>query len=174
MLAAGTTAPEFTLPDQDGQPVSLSSQRGHWVVLWWYRWLTPRAERSTGQGLRDQAAEFEQLECVVLGASFDHTEANGAFRQKFDFPFRLLSDWDEQVGVTYEVRGPGTEKVRFAKRLAYLIDAAGDHSPLVPGRRRQHLRRRRPQGTSPLPGAIADAVGLRSRSIRRRRAEPRR
>jgi peroxiredoxin Q/BCP len=36
MLAEGTTAPEFTLPDQDGEPVSLSSRRGHWVVLWWY------------------------------------------------------------------------------------------------------------------------------------------
>jgi peroxiredoxin len=37
----------------------------------------------------------------------------------------LLSDWDEQVGVAYEVREPGTEKVKFAKRLAYLIDPDG-------------------------------------------------
>jgi cytochrome oxidase Cu insertion factor (SCO1/SenC/PrrC family) len=36
MLAEGITAPEFELPDQDGQPVSLSSLRGHWVLLWWY------------------------------------------------------------------------------------------------------------------------------------------
>jgi peroxiredoxin Q/BCP len=60
-----------------------------------------------------------------LGASFDDTDANQAFREKFDFPFRLLSDWDEQVGVAYEVRDPGTEKVKFAKRLAYLIDPDG-------------------------------------------------
>jgi peroxiredoxin len=61
----------------------------------------------------------------VLGASFDDTDANRAFREKFDFPFRLLSDWDEQVGVAYEVRDPGTEKVKFAKRLAYLMDTDG-------------------------------------------------
>jgi peroxiredoxin Q/BCP len=36
MLAEGTTAPAFTLPGQDGQPVSLSSHGGHWVLLWWY------------------------------------------------------------------------------------------------------------------------------------------
>jgi thioredoxin-dependent peroxiredoxin len=65
------------------------------------------------------------LDCIVLGASFDDTDANRAFREKFDFPFRLLSDWDEQVGVAYEVRDPGTEKVKFAKRLAYLIDPDG-------------------------------------------------
>ncbi|HEX5615217.1 MAG TPA: peroxiredoxin, partial [Acidimicrobiia bacterium] len=41
------------------------------------------------------------------------------------FPFRLLSDADEQVGVQYEVRAPGTEKVHFAKRIAYLIDPNG-------------------------------------------------
>jgi peroxiredoxin Q/BCP len=62
------------------------------------------------------------MDCVILGASFDDTEANKAFKEKFDFPFRLLSDWDEQVGVAYEVRDPGTDKVKFAKRLAYLID----------------------------------------------------
>ena len=61
----------------------------------------------------------------MLGASFDDTNANKAFREKFDFPFRLLSDWDEQTGVAYEVRDPGTEKVKFARRIAYLIDPDG-------------------------------------------------
>jgi thioredoxin-dependent peroxiredoxin len=65
------------------------------------------------------------MDVVVLGASFDDTEANKAFREKYDFPFRLLSDWDERVGVAYEVRDPGNEKVKFAKRIAYLIDPQG-------------------------------------------------
>ena len=65
------------------------------------------------------------MDCVILGASFDDVEANKAFKEKFDFPYRLLSDWDEQVGVAYEVRDPGTEKVKFAKRLAYSIDPEG-------------------------------------------------
>ena len=36
MLAEGTTAPDFTLPDQDGGSVHLADERGHWVLLWWY------------------------------------------------------------------------------------------------------------------------------------------
>jgi thioredoxin-dependent peroxiredoxin len=62
---------------------------------------------------------------VILGISFDAPEANQAFREKYEFPFTLLSDWDEQVGVAYETRDPGTEKVSFAKRLSYLIDPDG-------------------------------------------------
>jgi len=66
------------------------------------------------------------MDCVILGASFDDTGANKAFKEKFDFPYRLLSDWGEQVGVAYEARDPGDEKVKFAKRLAYLIDPEGN------------------------------------------------
>jgi thioredoxin-dependent peroxiredoxin len=64
--------------------------------------------------------------CEIVGISFDVPEANKAFREKFDFPFRLLSDFDEQVGVAYETRDPGTEKVSFSKRLSYLIDPEGN------------------------------------------------
>ena len=65
------------------------------------------------------------MDCVILGISFDAPEANRAFRDKFDFPFRLLSDAGEQVGVAYETRTPGTGKVNYAKRLSYLIDPDG-------------------------------------------------
>jgi thioredoxin-dependent peroxiredoxin len=62
---------------------------------------------------------------VILGASFDTVEENKAFAEKFGFPYRLLSDHDEQVGVAYEVRDPGTEKVNYAKRYGYLIGPDG-------------------------------------------------
>lgn len=65
------------------------------------------------------------MDCHILGISFDAPEANNAFKQKYDFPFPLLSDYSEQVGVAYETRAPGTEKVSFAKRLSYLIDPEG-------------------------------------------------
>jgi peroxiredoxin Q/BCP len=65
------------------------------------------------------------MNCEILGISFDASEANKAFREKHDFPFRLLSDYNEQVGVQYETRDPGTEKVSFAKRLSFLIDPDG-------------------------------------------------
>jgi peroxiredoxin Q/BCP len=65
------------------------------------------------------------VNCEILGISFDAPEANKAFREKYDFPFRLLSDYDEQVGVLYRTRDPGTEKVSFSKRYSYLIDPEG-------------------------------------------------
>ena len=65
------------------------------------------------------------MNCEILGISFDAADANKAFREKYDFPFRLLSDYDEQVGVKYDTRDPGTDKVSFAKRLSYLIDPDG-------------------------------------------------
>jgi peroxiredoxin Q/BCP len=75
--------------------------------------------------LRDQAREYDALGVEILGISFDTPEENKAFREKFDFPFRLLSDHDEQVGVAYGTRDPGTDKVHFAKRIGYLIDPEG-------------------------------------------------
>jgi thioredoxin-dependent peroxiredoxin len=65
------------------------------------------------------------MNCEILGISFDAPEANKAFREKHDFPFQLLSDYDEQVGVLYQTRDPGTEKVSFSKRYSYLIDPDG-------------------------------------------------
>lgn len=65
------------------------------------------------------------MNCEILGISFDASEANKAFREKYDFPFRLLSDYDEQVGVEYQTRDPGTDKVSFSKRYSYLIDPGG-------------------------------------------------
>jgi peroxiredoxin Q/BCP len=62
---------------------------------------------------------------TILGASFDTVDDNRAFKQKFDWPFELLSDIDEQVGVAYEVRDAGTDKVNYAKRHAYLVDPQG-------------------------------------------------
>ena len=71
------------------------------------------------------ADAFAALNCVVLGASFDTVEDNRAFKEKFGYPFELLADIDEQVGVAYETRDAGLEKVHFAKRYGYLIDGAG-------------------------------------------------
>jgi len=71
------------------------------------------------------ADAFDSVNCVVLGASFDTVDDNRAFKEKFGYQFELLSDVDEQVGVEYEVRDPGTDKVHFAKRYGYLIDPEG-------------------------------------------------
>src|SRR6266508_3490552 len=98
MLAEGSTAPEFTLPDQNGDPVSLSDFRGRWLVLWWFPKAFTAGWRMEGRGFRDRAPEFEKIGVVVVGISFDRPEDNRAFAEKDGFPFRLLSDVDRTVG----------------------------------------------------------------------------
>lgn len=79
-----------------------------------------------GQGLRDSAQQLQDLDCVVLGASFDTIEENRAFAEAQEFPFRLLSDVDRSVGRAYEVvRSPGHQYADYPERVSYLIDPAG-------------------------------------------------
>ncbi len=64
--------------------------------------------------------------CTVFGASFDTPEDNNAFAEKFDFPFRLLSDEDKAVGTMYEVlRDADAPYPDFPLRISYLIDPDG-------------------------------------------------
>ena len=126
MLAPGTAAPEFTLPDQDAADVRLADHRGHWVLLYWYPKASTPGCTVQGRGLRDKYEELQSADAVVLGASFDTPEENKAFCDAERFPFRLLSDTDRAVGRSYEVlRAPGEEYADYAKRIAYLIDPSG-------------------------------------------------
>lgn len=126
MLAVDQVAPEFELPDQDGNRIALSGLRGKWVLLWWY----PKASTSgctlEGQGLRDRSSEIEELGGVILGASFDTVEDNKVFAEQQSFPYRLLSDHDKKVGTRYEVlRQPDDKFAELANRISYLIDPQG-------------------------------------------------
>lgn len=79
-----------------------------------------------GQGLRDRAAEFAALDCIVLGASFDTVEENRAFARAQRFPFALLSDVDRTVGGRFGVvRHPGHRYGEYADRISFLIDPDG-------------------------------------------------
>lgn len=79
-----------------------------------------------GQGLRDSAQRFDQLDAIILGASFDTPEENLAFADAQEFSYRLLSDTDHSVGTAYEVtREPGEKYADYPRRLSYLIDPEG-------------------------------------------------
>jgi peroxiredoxin Q/BCP len=79
-----------------------------------------------GQGFRDRAPEFEELDAAILGVSFDTPEANRRFAEKFSLPFRLLSDVERSVGERYETkRNPDEKYPESPKRRTYLIDPGG-------------------------------------------------
>ena len=76
--------------------------------------------------MRDLAPEFAAKQCEIAGISFDAPEANKAFAEKFEFPFRLLSDVDHAVGERYGTRrGRLNPAAGFAKRISFLIDPDG-------------------------------------------------
>ena len=128
MLEIGTKAPDFTLPDQDGNPVSLSDFRGKTVVLYFYpRDNTPGCSRQAC-AFAQAFADFQALDAVVLGVSKDSTVSHQKFAAKYDLPFRLLSDPEL---TTLQAYGVWQEKKLYGKtsmgvvRSTYVIDGDG-------------------------------------------------
>ena len=113
MIEEGDRAPGFTLPDQDGEPVSLSDFAGRRVVLYFY----PRADTSgcTTQacGVRDRKAEYEGLGATVIGISPDTVDDVAKFDGKNDLGFTLLADADHEVADAY---GTWVEKSMYGKK----------------------------------------------------------
>jgi thioredoxin-dependent peroxiredoxin len=122
MLAMGARAPEFTLPDQDGQSVSLSTLLRHGpLILYFYPAdFTPGCTREAC-ALRDLHAEILAAGLSVAGVSPQDPASHRAFREKHQLPFTLLADVDKFVIRMYDVRGPLGFGVR---RATYLIDQA--------------------------------------------------
>ena len=128
MLEAGTKAPAFTLPDQDGSPVSLSDFAGKKVVLYFYpKDSTPGCTR---QACAFAAAygEFERLGVNVIGVSKDSAASHRKFADKHSLPFLLLSDPELTAIQAY---GVWQEKKLYGKvsmgvvRTTYIIDENG-------------------------------------------------
>jgi thioredoxin-dependent peroxiredoxin len=113
MLEAGAVAPDFTLPDQDGDEVSLSGLRGETVVLYFY----PRADTpgctTQACGVRDRGGEYRAAGIRVIGVSPDTVEAVKKFAGKFDLDFTLLADADHAVAEAY---GAWVEKSMYGKK----------------------------------------------------------
>ena len=135
MLAIGTKAPDFTLPDQDGTPVSLSDFRGKTVVLYFYpKDSTPGCTRQAC-AFAAAHAQFQALDAVVLGVSKDSAASHQKFAAKHNLPFRLLSDPDHTVLQAYEV---WQEKKLYGKvsmgvvRSTYVIDRDGVIEKVMP------------------------------------------
>ena len=128
MLAVGTQAPAFTLPDKDGNSVSLSDFEGQKVGLYFYpKDSTPGCTRQA-QAFRDAFAEFTNAGAVVIGISKDSVKSHLNFATKQELPFILLSDTEHTVLEAYEV---WQEKKLYGKvsmgvvRSVYVIDADG-------------------------------------------------
>jgi peroxiredoxin Q/BCP len=112
-LQPGDQAPDFTLSDQDGSPVTLSRLRGESVVLYFY----PKADTPgcTAQacGVRDHRTDYEQAGAVVLGVSPDPVKRIAKFAEKHGLAFPLLADEDHAVAEAY---GVWVEKSMYGRK----------------------------------------------------------
>ena len=128
MLETGEEAPDFELPDQDGEPVRLSELRGRNVVLYFY----PRADTpgctTQACSIRDHSSDYEAANAVVLGVSPDEPARLRKFADKHGLPFTLLGDAEHGV---LEAYGVWKEKKMYGKtslgveRTTFVIDPEG-------------------------------------------------
>ena len=135
MLEIGTKAPAFTLPDKDGNMVSLTDFIGKKVVLYFY-------PKDNTPGCTKQACAFagayegfRSKDIAVIGISKDSTASHQRFAEKYDLPFILLSDPDRQAIEGFDV---WKEKKLYGKvsmgvvRTTYIIDEQGIIEKVMP------------------------------------------
>ena len=128
MLEIGTKAPDFTLPDQDGNMVTLSSLQGQKVVLYFY-------PKDNTAGCTKQACNFGELfpqfrekGAVGVGVSKDSVASHKKFQEKYHLPFTLVSDTELTAIKAYDVwqeKNMYGRKTMGVVRTTYLIDEKG-------------------------------------------------
>lgn len=128
MPTTGSTAPTFTLTDQNGVSHTLSDFRGKWVLLYFYpKDSTPGCTKQACD-IRDAWGEFEAHGCTVLGVSTDAEKSHKKFEEKYTLPFTLLADTEKVVVKAYGVWAPkkfmGREFLGTL-RTSFLIDPEG-------------------------------------------------
>lgn len=127
-IAPGKKVPDFSLPATGGRDLSLSSLRGHDVVLYFYPKDDTPGCTLEGKDFRDLHARFKALGAVILGVSRDSLRSHDRFCQKYGLDFDLLSDEDEKLCKLFGVikmKNMYGKKVRGIERSTFLIGKDG-------------------------------------------------
>ena len=127
-IAAGQLAPDFTLPTDSGDTLTLSSLRGQWVVLYAY----PKDDTS---GCTTEACEFRDLfpkfkkgKAVILGISPDSVKSHQKFKAKYELPFTLVADEEKVALQAYDIwkeKSMYGRKYMGVERTTFVIDPEG-------------------------------------------------
>lgn len=127
-IAEGILAPDFTLPTDTGDTLTLSSLRRQWVVLFAY----PKDDTSgctvEACEFRDALPRFDASKAVILGISPDSVPSHVKFKEKFELPYTLLSDEEKSVLQAYDVwkeKSMYGRKYMGVERTTFLIDPDG-------------------------------------------------
>ena len=135
MIGPGTPAPDFELPDQNGEPVRLSALRGRTVVLYFYPKADTPGCTTQACSIRDRASDYAAAGVKVIGVSPDTVKKVSKFHDKRDLNFTLLADEDHAV---CDLFGVWVQKSMYgrtymgAQRATFLIDAGGCVRHVIP------------------------------------------
>ena len=135
MLSEGDKAPDFTLPDQNGDEVKLSNLRGETVVLYFYPKANTSGCTTQACGVRDRRADYDAAGARVIGVSPDEVKDVDKFAGKYDLDFTLLADADHAVAEKY---GTWVEKSMYGRkymgvqRATLIIDPKGKIAKVFP------------------------------------------
>ena len=130
-LKVGDKAPDFTLPDQDGKPVSLSKalEAGPVILAFYPKAFTPGCTKQNSN-FRDKYAEVEQKGAQVFGVSVDSVETQKKFKAEYKLPYSLLSDEGGKVSKQY---GGTMPVVGLASRANFVIGQDGKITQIIEG-----------------------------------------
>ena len=135
MLKIGNKAPDFSLPNQNGEIISLANFRGKWLVLYFYpKAMTPGCT-TQAQQLRDHQEELQKLNAVTVGVSPDSPKRMKKFEERDNLNFTLLGDEEK---TTIEKYGLWQEKSMYGRkymgvvRSTYIISPEGLISYIIP------------------------------------------
>ncbi|NCY16808.1 MAG: peroxiredoxin [Actinobacteria bacterium] len=121
-VSEGTTAPDFTLQDQDGASLTLSSLRGGWVIVYFYPKDDTPGCTAESCSFRDSHEAFTDAGARVIGISSDSVDSHRAFADKHRLPFTLLADTG---GAVRKQWGVGRTLGVIPGRVTYVIDPDG-------------------------------------------------
>ncbi|MEN9216226.1 MAG: peroxiredoxin [Gloeomargarita sp. HHBFW_bins_162] len=121
-VTVGTVAPDFQLPDAEGKPITLAQFQGQWVVLYFYPKDDTPGCTTEACAFRDNYTAFQEAGAVVIGVSSDDAPSHQKFKSKYNLPFILVSDTNNELRRTYGV--PATFGL-IPGRVTYVIDPQG-------------------------------------------------
>ena len=135
MLSTGIKAPDFRLPDQDGNIRTLEEFRGKKVILYFYSKDNTAGCTKQACGFEERYPQFLEKGAVVIGVSKDTAASHKKFREKYNLPFILLADTELETLQDYDVWKEKTmygKKVMGVVRTTFIIDENGMISHVMP------------------------------------------
>ena len=128
LLNIGEKAPEFTLPNYNGDNVALSDFKGKNIILWFFPKANTPGWAVEGQGFREEFKDFQKLGYEIIGVSGDALKKQKKFVEKYNFPFMMLCDESHDMLKAYKVwvlkKFMGREYMGIL-RVTYVVDQDG-------------------------------------------------